>query len=670
MPFYFGAPIGGAAFSDKRLLWKRNVMSDPVAAKNNITVSLPDGSNRELAAGATVKDVAASIGRGLAKAALAGEVNGVPVDLGTLVPDGAKVRIITFDTPEGKDIYRHSASHIMAQAVKELYPDVKVTIGPSIEDGFYYDFDHKGGFTPEDLEKIEKRMDKVIKANKPFVRRDMTKAEAASFFEKAGESYKVEIINELGEATVSLYDQDGFVDLCRGPHVPSTGYIKAFKLLNSSGAYWRGDEHNTMLQRIYGTAWATKDQLKEYLDRLEEIKRRDHRRLGRELELFSHEDATGAGLILWHPKGAIVRRTIEDFWKDEHVKAGYEMVYSPHIAKLEMWEKSGHWDFYRDSMYSPMEVEGVPYELKPMNCPFHITIFKSKMRSYRDLPIRWAELGTVYRFERSGALHGLMRVRGFTQDDAHIFCRPDQLEDEIFRVLDFTLFVLRTFGFSEYDIYLSTQPEKYVGSQENWEAATGALRNALEKKGLVYEIDPGEGVFYGPKIDIKIKDVLGRSWQCTTVQVDFNLPERFELEYIGEDGAAHRPIMVHRALMGSLERFFGVLIEHYAGAFPVWLAPVQAVVCTITERQADYANAYAEELRAAGARGQADVRNEKIGYKIREATLQKVPYILVVGDKEMEAGTVAVRLRDGKDLGPMTKAEFREKLKEEITKRL
>jgi len=644
-------------------------MSDPVAANKNITVSLPDGSSRELGAGATVRDVAASIGRGLAKAALAGEVNGELVDLGATVPDGAKVRIITFDSPDGRDIYRHSASHIMAQAVKELYPDVKVTIGPSIEDGFYYDFEHKSGFTPEDLEKIEKRMEKVIKEDKPFVRKEMTSDEAAALFEKAGETYKVEIIKELGEDTVSLYDQDGFMDLCRGPHVPSTGYIKAFKLLNSSGAYWRGDEKNPMLQRIYGTAWATKDQLKEYLDRLEEIKRRDHRRIGKELELFSHEDATGAGLILWHPKGAIVRRTIEDFWKEEHVKAGYEMVYSPHIAKLDMWMQSGHWDFYRDSMYSPMEVEGVPYELKPMNCPFHITIFKSKMRSYRDLPIRWAELGTVYRFERSGALHGLMRVRGFTQDDAHIFCRPDQLEDEIFRVLDFTLFVLRTFGFSEYDIYLSTQPEKYVGSQENWEAATGALRNALEKKKLNYEIDPGEGVFYGPKIDIKIKDVLGRSWQCTTVQVDFNLPERFELEFIGEDGAAHRPIMVHRALMGSLERFFGVLIEHYAGAFPAWLAPVQAVVCTITERQADYAEKYVDELRAAGIRAQADVRNEKIGYKIREATLQKVPYILVVGDKELEAGTVAVRLRDGKDLGPMARADFMAKVKEEIISR-
>ncbi len=643
-------------------------MSDRVAqkTKGKITVTLPDGSKRELDSGATVRDVAAAIGRGLAKAALAGEIDGRLVDLGTPVLKDSALKIITFDSPEGKEVYRHSASHVMAQAVKELYTDVKVTIGPAIEDGFYYDFDKDTAFTPEDLEKIEERMARIIKADKPFVRKEMSRDEAAGFFKAQGESYKVEIIDELEELTVSLYDQDGFTDLCRGPHVPSTGYIKAFKLLNSSGAYWRGDEKNPMLQRIYGTAWATKDQLKEYLERLEEIKRRDHRRLGRELELFSHDDATGAGLILWHPKGAVIRRTIEDFWKEEHVKAGYELVYSPHIAKLDMWMTSGHWDFYRESMYSPMEVEGVDYELKPMNCPFHITIYKSKMKSYRDLPIRWAELGTVYRFERSGALHGLMRVRGFTQDDAHIFCRPDQLEAEIFSVLDFTLFVLRTFGFTEYDIYLSTQPEKSVGSQENWDAATSALKSALEKKGLAYEIDPGEGVFYGPKIDIKIKDVLGRSWQCTTVQVDFNLPERFELEYIGEDGSAHRPIMVHRALMGSLERFFGVLIEHYAGAFPVWLSPVQAVVCTITERQAEYAKACAEELKAAGVRAQADVRNEKIGFKIREATLGKVPYILVVGDKETEAGTVAVRLRDGKDLGPMKRAEFIGRITDEI----
>ncbi len=578
-----------------------------------------------------------------------------------ILPDGTE-KEITLDSPEGKEIYRHSASHIMAQAVKDLFPGAKATIGPAIEDGFYYDFDYERGFTPDDLAKIEKRMVEIVKANKPFVRKEMSKSAAIKFFQEMGEPYKVEIINGLETDPVSLYDQDGFIDLCRGPHVPSTGYIKAFRLLSSAGAYWRGDEHNRMLQRIYGTAWADKSQLKAYLDRLEEIKRRDHRKLGKELELFSYEEETGPGLILWHPKGAVVRRVIEDFWKAEHVKSGYELVYTPHMAKLDLWKKSGHWDFYRESMYSPMEVEGQEYEIKPMNCPFHIAIYKSKMRSYRELPIRWAELGTVYRFERSGTLHGLMRVRGFTQDDAHIFCTPDQLQDEIFRVLDFTLFVLKTFGFSDYDIYLSTQPEKSVGAQENWDRATEALKSALEKKGLNYSIDPGEGVFYGPKIDIKIKDVLGRSWQCTTVQVDFNLPERFGVEYIGEDGNAHQPIMVHRALMGSLERFFGVLIEHYAGAFPVWLSPVQAVVCTITDRQEAYAKQAADELKAAGVRAEADIRNEKIGFKIREATLRKIPYILVAGDKEQEKGTVAVRLRDGKDLGPMTKADFMERV--------
>jgi len=635
-------------------------------ANTKLKVTLPDGSVREIDCGSTVSELAASIGRGLAKAALAGEIDGTLVDLNTPIVSDAKVRILTFDSPEGREVYRHSASHVMAQAVKELFPQVKVAIGPAIEDGFYYDFDKEGGFVPEDLEKIEKEMAGIIKAAKPFVRSVVSKEEAMRLFKDKGETYKVEIISELEGDTVTLYDQGGFVDLCRGPHLPDTSSIKAYKLLSSAGAYWRGDEKNKMLQRIYGTAWATADQLKEYLDRLEEIKRRDHRKLGRDLELFSHEDSTGAGLILWHPKGAVVRRVIEDFWKEEHVKGGYELVYTPHIAKLDLWKQSGHWDFYRDSMYSPMEIEGLDYELKPMNCPFHIAIYKAKMRSYRDLPIRWAELGTVYRFERSGALHGLMRVRGFTQDDAHIFCRPDQLEGEIFKVLDFTLFILKTFGFKDYDIYLSTQPEKYVGTQENWDTATGALKAALEGKGLNYQIDPGEGVFYGPKIDIKIKDVLGRAWQCTTVQVDFNLPERFAIEYTGEDGAAHQPIMVHRALMGSLERFFGVLIEHYAGAFPVWLAPVQAVVCTITERQADYALKAVEELLAAGVRATADVRNEKIGYKIREATLQKIPYLLVVGDKELDAGTFAVRLRDGKDLGAMPKADFIKRINEEI----
>lgn len=635
-------------------------------ATGKIKVTLPDGSVREIDRGATAAALAAAIGKGLARAALAAEVDGKAVDLSTPILSDASVRILTFDSPEGREVYRHSSSHIMAQAVKDIFPGVKVTIGPAIEDGFYYDFDYETGFVPEDLDRIEKRMAEIIKADRPFIRKEMGRDEAIKLFEGMDESYKAEIIRDLPDGTISLYEQGGFTDLCRGPHVPSTGYVKAFKLLSSAGAYWRGDEKNKMLQRIYGTSWANQEQLKEYLDRLEEIKRRDHRKLGKELELFSHEEETGAGLILWHPKGAIVRRVIEDFWKAEHVKAGYDLVYTPHIARLDLWKKSGHWDFYRESMYSPMEVDEQLYELKPMNCPFHIAIYKSKMRSYRDLPLRWAELGTVYRYERSGALHGLMRVRGFTQDDAHIFCRLDQLEGEILKVLDFTLFVLKTFGFTEYDIYLSTQPEKYVGSQDNWDRATEALRTGLEKKGLSYSIDPGEGVFYGPKIDIKIKDVLGRSWQCTTVQVDFNLPDRFDVKYIAEDGNPRQPIMVHRALMGSLERFFGVLIEHYAGAFPVWLAPVQARICTITDRQDGYAAEALDGLRAAGVRAEADTRNEKIGFKIREATLQKIPYILVVGDKEQESGTFAVRLRDGRDLGQMPKDGFIERVIDEI----
>ena len=432
------------------------------------------------------------------------------------------------------------------------------------------------------------------------MREEITKEDAIKLFQKLGEDYKIELINELNDETISIYRQGDFVDLCRGPHIPSTGRIKAFKLLSTAGAYWRGSEKNKMLQRIYGASFPAKGELDAYLKKLEEIKKRDHRRLGKELDLFSINDDAGSGLILWHPKGAAIRKTIEDFWRDEHYKNGYELVFTPHIARLDLWRTSGHWDFYRENMYSPMIIEDVEYELKPMNCPFHIMIYKSHIRSYRDLPMKFAELGTVYRYERSGVLHGLLRVRGFTQDDAHIFCRPDQLEDEILKILDFTLFMLRTFGFTEYDIYLSTRPEKYVGALENWEKATDALRLALEKRGLKYEVDPGEGVFYGPKIDLKIKDVLGRAWQCTTIQVDFNLPERFEVAYVGEDNKPHQTIMIHRALMGSLERFFGVLIEHYAGAFPAWLSPVQAVVMTITDAQTEYAKGIVELLKKRG----------------------------------------------------------------------
>ena len=456
-----------------------------------------------------------------------------------------------------------------------MFPAAKPAIGPAIDDGFYYDFDMDSPFTPEDLTAIEKKMSEIIKKNNPFVRKNIPKKDAIDLFKKMGEDYKVELISEIADEEMSIYEEGGFVDLCRGPHVFSTGAIKAFKLLSIAGAYWRGNEKNKMLQRIYGTAYDSKEKLKEHLDFLEEVKKRDHRKLGKELDLFSVSEDIGPGLILWHPNGAIIRKTIEDFWRDEHYKADYKLLYSPHIAKLNLWQKSGHLDFYRENMYSPMEIEGVDYELKPMNCPFHISVYKSSLRSYREFPVRYAELGTVYRYERSGVLHGLLRVRGFTQDDAHIFCREDQMEDEILNILDFTLFILKTFGFDSYDVYLSTRPEKYVGTQENWEKATNALRQALEKKGLSYQVDPGEGVFYGPKIDIKIKDSLNRYWQCSTIQVDFNNPERFDINFRGSDGKDHRPIMIHRALMGSLERFFGVLIEHYAGIFPLWLAPVQ-----------------------------------------------------------------------------------------------
>ncbi|OGW10279.1 MAG: threonine--tRNA ligase [Nitrospinae bacterium RIFCSPLOWO2_12_39_16] len=562
------------------------------------------------------------------------------------------------------EILRHSTAHIMAQAVKELYPETKITIGPSIKDGFYYDFDRDTPFTVEDLEKIEKKMNEIIKSNLSFERTEVSKDEARKIFKD--ESYKIELINEIPDEKVSIYKQGNFIDLCRGPHLPSTGKVKSFKLLSLAGSYWRGSEKNKMLQRIYGTSFFTKDELEKYLNKLEEAKKRDHRKLGKELDLFSMDDEVGAGLVNWHPKGALIRYLIENFWREEHYKNGYQIVYSPHIARVNLWHTSGHMDFYKENMYSPMDIEGMPYIVKPMNCPFHIKIYKSKLKSYRELPIRWAELGTVYRYERSGVLHGLLRVRGFTQDDAHIFCRLDQLSDEIERVLNFTLYMLRSFGFKDFDVYLSTRPEGYVGTLSNWEKATDALKGALDKAGLKFEIDPGAGVFYGPKIDVKIKDSLERTWQCSTIQVDFNLPERFDVKYIGEDGSAHQPIMIHRALLGSLERFFGCLIEHYAGAFPLWLAPVQAKVMTITDKQNDYASEVLNQLLNSGIRGEADLRNEKVGFKIREAQLEKTPYMLIAGNKEVESKTISVRKRDGTDMGAMGIEKLVEILKEEI----
>jgi threonyl-tRNA synthetase len=558
----------------------------------------------------------------------------------------------------------------MAHAVQGIFGSrVKFAIGPATEEGFYYDFDLDRPLTPEDLDRIEKEMAKIVKENRPFVRKEMSKDEAIRFFSDAGQEYKVELIREIPDETVSVYEEGDFTDLCRGPHLPSTGGLKAFKLLSIAGAYWRGDEKNRMLQRIYGTAYEKEKDLKEYLAFLEEVRKRDHRRLGKDLDLFSASDDIGPGLILWHPNGAIIRRAIEDFWRDEHAKADYKILFSPHIAKLNLWQKSGHWDFYRENMYSPMEIEGLEYELKPMNCPFHIQVYKSNLRSYRDLPLRYAELGTVYRYERSGVLHGLLRVRGFTQDDAHIFCREDQIEDEILSVLDFTLFILKTFGFSEYDVYLSTRPEKYVGSPENWERSTEALKKALEEKGLKYSIDPGEGVFYGPKIDIKVKDSLKRSWQCSTIQVDFNNPERFDISYRGTDGREHRPIMIHRALMGSLERFFGILIEHYAGLFPVWLSPVQVAILPIAERHSEYASKIAGRLRSSGIRTEVNLDNEKIGHKIRGATIRKIPYLVIIGDREVDQGMVSVRKQSGADIGSLTIENLLGLLQEDITLR-
>jgi len=565
---------------------------------------------------------------------------------------------------------RHSAAHVMADAVQSLFPNVKIAIGPAIETGFYYDFDSAHHFTQEDLAKIESKMQEIVEKDEAFVREEISKKEAIELFKKRGEIYKVEIIEALPGETVSLYKHGDYLDLCRGPHVKSTGAIKAFKLLSVAGAYWRGDEKNKMLQRIYGTAFSERKELEDYLHQLREAEARDHRKLGKELDLFSQMEEEGPGLILWHPKGARVRQVIEDFWRSEHRREGYELVYTPHMAKLDLWKTSGHVDFYKENMFSPMDVEGQAYEIKPMNCPFHIRIYNTRMRSYRELPIRLGELGTVYRFERSGVLHGLLRVRGFTQDDAHIFCRPDQLQAEVESVLKMTMGFLGKFGFKEFELFLSTRPEKSVGSEENWELATLALRNALENQGIGFKVDPGEGVFYGPKIDLKIKDTIGRMWQCSTVQVDFNNPERFDIQYVAEDGSRQRPIMVHRALMGSLERFFGILVEHFAGAFPVWLAPVQVAILPITDGQREFALQIQERLRAEGFRVDADLKSEKLGAKIREAQLHKVPHMLVLGAKEQVDGKVSWRSRREGDKGVQTVESFIESLRKECEERV
>jgi len=638
---------------------------------SKVRLEFPDGSVQEYRRGVSGIEVAKSVGTGLARAAVVCRVDGELRDLTAPIEGDGTFEVLTFDSPEGRNVFRHSASHVMAAAVKRLRPDAKLAIGPAIDTGFYYDFDVEQPFTRDDLDRFEQEMARIVREDDAFERIEVSKEEARRLFKDADEPYKLELLDDIADTEpVTLYRSGEFVDLCRGPHVPSTSYIKTFKLLSVAGAYWRGDERNPMLQRIYATAFQDKKGLDKHIELLAEADRRDHRKLGRELDLFSFHEELGAGLVLWHPKGAAVRTAIEDFWRAEHVRNGYELLYTPHIAKRSLWALSGHLDFYAENMYAPMPIDNVDYQLKPMNCPFHMLIYKSRGRSYRDLPMRWAELGTVYRYERSGVLHGLLRVRGFTQDDAHIICRPDQLDTEIKLVIDFCLFILRTFGFSDFEVYLSTRPEKFVGTVESWDQSTAALRNALDQIGLDYELDPGEGVFYGPKIDIKIKDALGRPWQCSTIQVDFQEPERFDIDYTGTDSKPHRPIMIHRALMGSLERFFGCLIEHYAGAFPTWLAPVQVALLPISDEQHDYSGSVADALRTIDIRVETDLSNTKIGHKIRAAQLEQVPYMLVIGAREVEQQTVAVRHRRLGDLGSMSLDRFIDKIREETSRRL
>lgn len=636
------------------------------SSNNSIEIIFPDGASKEYASGVHPLQIANEISPGLAKRAIAAKINDRVVGLEEPVDESGEIQILTFADDEGKDVFWHSNAHLMAQAVKRLFPEAELGIGPPISDGFYYDIDLDKMLTPEDFDAIEAEMAKIIDEDLSVSRQNLNRDQAIKFFKERNENLKIDLIQDIDE-DLSAYTQGEFTDLCRGPHISSTGKLgKHFKLLSVAGAYWRGDENNKMLQRLYATAYPDRKQLKQHLYRIEEAKKRDHRKLGKELDLFSIQDEIGGGLILWHPKGAVIRNIIETFWKNEHFKNGYELVYTPHIAKLQLWDRSGHTNYYKENMYASVPVENAEYQLKPMNCPFHMTIYNSKIRSYRDLPVRFAELGTVYRYERSGVLHGLMRVRGFTQDDAHIYCTPDQLTEEIQRVLNFTMFMLGTFGFEEYDVYLSTRPEKYVGSIDKWDEATEALRMALENNDINYKIDPGEGVFYGPKIDIKIHDVLGRSWQCTTIQVDFNLPEKFNIEYVDSDGAYKQPITIHRALLGSLERFFGILIEHYAGNFPLWLTPTQVKILPIADRHFEMAKEIDNFLKMHNIRVETDIRNEKIGFKIREAEVEKIPYMIIIGDKEVESGQPSVRRKGKGDLGAMSREYLLEKMQLEI----
>ena len=648
----------------------------------NIELTLPDGAALKAVAGAPALDAVAGIGPGLAKAALAVVLDGEINDLMTPLGHGGAFRVLTDRDEESLDVLRHSAAHVMAQAITELWPDMLLAYGPPVEDGFYYDLELSHRLGPDDFAEIEKRMARIISEDLPFMRVVVSRDEARKIL---GEhEYKLDNLDKIPEGEeISFYftgtDSEGtWKDLCGGPHLPSTGRIKAFKVMKVAGAFWRGDPKLQQLQRVYGTAWFHAKHLKKYLSRLEEAEQRDHRRIGRQLELYStagdrseyHEiegeqvrEDIGPGLILWHPMGGRVRTVIEDHWRREHYAAGYEIVYTPHLARSDIWKISGHTGFYKDSMFSGMDIDGQEYLVRPMNCPYHIQIYKSRPRSYREFPLRWGELGTVYRYEMSGVLEGLKRVRGFTQDDAHLFCREDQIASEVRDVLDFSIRMLAQYGFADLAIYLSTRPEKSVGSDEHWELATTTLHEQLDASGVTWKTDPGEGVFYGPKIDIKIKDVLGREWQCSTIQVDFNLPERFNLAYVGNDGQDHRPIMLHRTLLGSMERFIGVLIEHYAGAFPVWLAPVQAIVLPVTDRTTEYGAEVTAGLKAAGFRAELDDRSEKLGFKIREAQLRKIPYMLVVGDREAEDGAVAPRTRKGEDLGAMPLSQLIERLR-------
>ena len=637
-----------------------------------LEITLPDGSVKEVEAGATPLQIAESISPGLARVALVAELDGTLVDLTEPITANAKLRLLTERDPEALQVYRHSSAHLLAVATLELYPDTKLGVGPATDTGFFYDMQREQPFTPEDLEKIEKKMQEIVDRDLPNRRVWMDRDEALKLYKEHGDTMKCELITEkTDDPKVSIYQTgDKFNDFCRGPHIPSMGRVKAFKLLSVAGSYWKGDERNQRLQRVYGTSFFSKKDLKKYLNQLEEAKKRDHRKLGKQLDLFSVQEAAGPGLIFWHPKGALVRKIVEDWMRDQYLARGYGLVFTPHVAKRDLWKTSGHADFYSDDMFKPMELDDIEYQLRPMNCPFHILIYKDKLRSYRDLPVRLGELGTVYRYERSGVMHGLLRVRGFTQDDAHIFCTPDQVTDEVVGCVDFAMDVMKTFGFTDYEVELSTwdggESGKYAGDAEEWELAENGLKDALAQRGIEAKVMPNEAAFYGPKIDVKMVDAIGRSWQLSTVQFDFNLPRRFELEYVGDDGAKHRPYMVHRALLGSIERFMGVLIEHYAGAFPTWLAPVQVKVLPITDAQLEYAKSVAEQLKAAGVRVDVDERNEKVGFKVREATLEKIPHMLVVGAREAEEGKVAVRKRREGDQGQQTVEEFLATLLPEI----